>query len=120
METIEKYVSNLIEGQFPQFYREEGPMFVAFMRSYFEWMESSINTLWYTRRLFEIKDVDETLDQFLVHFKQKYLNKIPVNEASDVRNLVKHSLDLYRSKGTERGVDLLFKLVFGQGVQIYY
>ncbi len=120
MDTLEKTVSHLIENQFPQIFREEGPMFVAFLRAYFEWMEEEGNNLFYTRRLPEIKDIDETLEEFIVHFKNTYLAKIPLNSHSDVRNLVKHSLDLYRSKGTERGVDLLFKLVYGQSIQVYY
>ncbi len=120
METIEKFISHLIENQFPGIYREDGPMLVAFMKSYYEWMEETENVLWYTRRLYEIKDIDETLDEFITHFKEKYLSRIPINDNTDVRNLVKHSLDLYRSKGTERGVDLLFKLVFGVGTQVYY
>lgn len=37
---IEKYISPLIESQFPQFYREEGPRFVSFIKAYYEWLET--------------------------------------------------------------------------------
>jgi hypothetical protein len=120
LDTIEKTISNLIENQFPAVYREEGPVFVQFIKTYYEWMESSNNALYHARHLYEYKDIDETVDDFIVYFKEKYLKNIPITSNTDIRNLVKHSLDLYRSKGTERGVDLLFKLVFGQGTKIYY
>src|SRR5688572_19003302 len=120
MEVIERTISQYVENMFPAVYKDEGPIFVAFVKAYFEWLEDEENVLWYTRRLFEIKDIDETLEQFIVHFKEKYLKHIPITSHTNTRQLVKHSLDLYRSKGTERGVDLLFKLVFGQGATLYY
>jgi hypothetical protein len=120
MDTLEKFLSPLIESQFPAHVREDGPVFVAFVKAYYEWLEETNNPLWYTRRLPEIKDIDESLEEFLVHFKEKYLKNIPITSHTNVRNLVKHSLDLYRSKGTERGVDLLFKLVFGVGAEVYF
>lgn len=120
MDTLEQHISPLIEQQFPQTFREDGPILVAFMKAYFEWREEQYNDLWYARNLFNIKDIDFTLDEFLKHFKEKFLKFIPITSHTNVRNLVKHSLDLYRSKGTMRGVDLLFKLVFGQGATVIY
>src|ERR1017187_400470 len=112
METVEKFISPLIENQFPEIYRQDGPTFVLFLKAYFEYLESEGNALWYARRLPELKDIDFTLDSFITHFKNKYLAKLPLNTDSDVRMLVKHSLDLFRSKGTPRGVQILFQLVF--------
>lgn len=36
---VEKFISPLIESQFPSFYREEGPNFILFVKAYYEWME---------------------------------------------------------------------------------
>ena len=120
METIEKKISNLIQSQFPAHYRENGPVFVAFVTEYYKWLESQDQTIYHTRRILDYKDIDETVDDFIIYFKNKYLTNIQFNTQSDIRQLVKHSLDLYRSKGTERSVDLLFRLVFGVGAEIYY
>lgn len=117
---IEERVSSLIDSQFPAFYREEGPLFVLFVRKYFEWMETEGQALYHSRRLPSYKDIDQTTDDFIVYFKEKYLSGIQLETESNVRQLVKHSLDLYRTKGSERAVDLLFRLVFGVGAEVQY
>lgn len=120
MQFFEKTVSNLVETQFPSFYAEEGPDFIAFVKAYYEWLESSNNAIYHARNIMEYRDIDETVDDFLIHFKNKYLNDIQFTTAVGTRNLVKRSLDLYRSKGTSRSIDLFFKSVFGTKATVYY
>lgn len=120
MSIIEKNISNFVEQQFPQIYREEGPIFVEFVKKYYEWMEQSNNTLYHSRRLLDYKDVDETVDNFVVYLKEKYLKQIQFDTTIQTRQLIKHSLDLYRSKGTERSVDLFFRSIFGRPAEVYY
>lgn len=120
MSIIEKNISNFIENQFPEIYREEGPLFVEFVKKYYEWMEEANNTLYHSRRILDYKDIDDTVNDFVVKFKQKYLTDIQLDTVSQTRQLVKHSLDLYRSKGTERSIDLFFRAVFGKPAEVYY
>jgi len=119
MEVIEKKISNLIENQFPSFYKEQGPIFIEFVRQYYKWLETE-NALKHSRNFFDYKDIDDTTDEFLVYFKEKYLKNIQFETTTNTRQLLKHTLDLYRSKGTERSIDLLFKLVFGVPAHVYY
>lgn len=116
---IQPWVSNFIADQFPDLYHQYGPVLIAFMRAYFQWMEEQ-GPLFYARRYALNRDIDTTVDDFLIHFKKTYLQNIQLQTASDIRNLVKHSLDLYRAKGTPRAIDLLFRLVFGIGAHVYY
>lgn len=120
MDTLEKTISNFVEQQFPAVFRELGPTFVLFVKKYYEWMEQPDNVLYHTRRLYEYRDIDETTDAFLVHFKETYLKNIQLGTVQNTRTLVKHSLDLYRSKGTEQSIELLFRLAFGTDAEIYY
>jgi hypothetical protein len=117
---IEKNISPLVESLFPDFYREDGQRFVAFVKAYYEWMEDANNTLYHARRLLDYKDVDTTIDDFIVYFKEKYLKNIQLETVSNKRLFVKNALDFYRAKGTERAVDLFFKLVYGEDADIYY
>lgn len=125
MSLIQKNISNFIESQFPEIYRDEGPVFVEFVRRYYEWMEnktfnSNSAVTYHSRRILDYKDVDDTVDEFVLYFKEKYLKEIQLSTVSQTRQLVKHSLDLYRSKGTERAVDLFFRAVFGRPAEVYY
>jgi hypothetical protein len=120
MKNIEKRISPLIQSQFPSFYQEEGENFIAFTRAYYEWLESTNNPLYHARRLPSYRDIDETTDDFIVHFKEKYLKNIQFDTATNKKLLVKNSLDLYRAKGTERSIDLFFKLVYGTAAEVNY
>lgn len=79
-----------------------------------------LNPIHWSRKLFTMRDVDKTLDQFLIHFKEKYLKNIEFDTNTNKTLLIKNSFDLYRSKGTERSIDLFFRLVYGEEAQVYY
>ena len=117
---IEKQVSPFISSQFPFHYRESYPQLVEFMKMYYTWLEQSDQAIGHARRLPEYRDIDETPEEYIQYFKNKYLPYIKFITNIDKRILVKHVLDLYRSKGTERGIDLFFKLVYGVPAQVYY
>jgi hypothetical protein len=116
---IEKLVSPLIAYQFPQFYRDEGPDFIAFVTSYYEWMEQSGQVIKVSREMLDYKDIDTTLDGFVKYFKNKYINSLPENIVANKRLLLKHITDLYNAKGTDRGYKLLFRLLFNEDIDIY-
>lgn len=116
---IEKYVSNFVQNQFPDFYHEEGPNFILFMKAYYEWMEQSGNPIYEARNLTNYRDIDNTMEEFLEFFQKKYLYGIPFNVIANKRFLLKHILDVYRSKGSIYCYRLLFKLLYNQDVEIY-
>ena len=121
MHDLSKTISEYIEQQFPAVYREDGPNLVAFTKAYYEFMENtseSPTTL--SRSMFQNRDVDETLDSFLVHFKEKYLSEFPYAKAVDKRFVIKHIMDYYRSKGTPKATELLIRMLFNEEATVYY
>ena len=116
---IEKKISNFVESQFPQFYLDEGPNFVQFVKAYYEWMESEGQVINQARSLYDIRDIDNTLTEFLEHFQSKYLYGIPFNVIVNKRELLKHILDVYRSKGSTQCFKLLFRLIYDEDAEIY-
>jgi hypothetical protein len=119
MSKIEKIVSSFIPQQFPSFYKDEGPNFIAFVKAYYEWLESNNQVLDHARSLLDYNDIDTTEAQFLTYFKNTYLNSLPESILVDKRLLVKHVLDLYRSKGTPRSYELLFRILFNESIELY-
>ena len=98
-------VSTLVPQQLPEFVRNEYGTFVSFLQAYYDYLETTqldITTL---------RDVDTTLDSFLVYFRDELLSKFPLNSAVDHRFLMKRVKDLYNAKGTESAVKLLFELI---------
>lgn len=88
--------------------------------SIFATTNNQYNPNYYLRRFAENKDVDSTASQFLVYFKEKYLKNIQYDTKTNITNLLKHSLDIYRSKGTERSLDLVFRAIFDVPAKVYY
>jgi hypothetical protein len=119
MSRIEKNVSPFIDLQFPEFYRENGKNLVAFVKAYYEWLESENNALNHSRSLLDYADIDQTEAQFIDYFRKTYLSSIPNEIAADDRLLVKHVLDLYRSKGSKRAVELLFRILFNEDIEVF-
>lgn len=201
-----KSIHPLIPSHFPEFYQEEGPVFIQFLTEYYKWLEGvhpsadlsfnvngrvsikaqsatveGINTtflnyfssndkiaifnddnkyniftidhiannthlnvtsdylpeisasnceyrtvidqknvLYHSRRLLDNRDIDIAEDEFVLLFKEKYLKDLHFDTIIDIRKFIKYSLDLYRSKGTERSIDLLYKSVFGVPAKVYY
>jgi len=117
--SIEKNISPLIESQFPSFYQEEGPNFIAFVKAYYEWAEQQDNFINMTRSFYDIKDIDSTPEKFVKYFKNKYISSLPESIISDKKLLVKHILELYRTKGTKRSYELLFRILFNEEITFF-
>lgn len=119
MSKIEKFVSPFIAQQFPQFYRSEGPNFIAFVKAYYEWLEQNSQAIGHARSLLDYSDIDSTIDDFISYFTRQYIASLPETTVADRRFLLKHIVDLYQTKGTKRAYELLFRLVFGEDIEIY-
>jgi hypothetical protein len=127
MKDVELYISSLVESQFPSFYKEDGETFIAFIRAYFEWLEEEGvdpndigNPTHSARNLKKYRDIDTTLDKFIENFQYKYLQGVPRQYRGDRRLLQKYIKEIYASKGTSRGLELLFRLLFDEDIEVYF
>ena len=119
MKNIEDLVSPLIQSQFPAFYNEEGPLFIEFVKSYYKWLETTGQQAYYARNLIEFRDIDKTVDAFIIHFKETFLKDLPLINQVNERLLVRNILDLYQNKGNEQSVKLLIRALFNQDSSVY-
>lgn len=113
-------ISPLISNQLPAFVREEGPLFEAFIKSYYEWMEESGKLLDRSRNILDYQDIDTTLDDYLQYFRDEIMKNIPDDVLVDKRLLAKHITALYRSKGSEKSFKFLFKALYNEDIDIYF
>jgi len=120
MREIEDKVSIFVKDQFPQFYAEEGETFRLFLEAYYEFLESSGETLDVSRNQLEYNDIDKTTAQFLEQFKETYLADLPGLLKSDDRLTVKNIFDFYKAKGSTRAIQLLFRMIFNDTATVHY
>jgi hypothetical protein len=106
-------LSSVVSRQIPEFIREDYPTFVAFVEAYYEYLqEQGVD-------LSTARDIDTTLDEFVVQFKKELAHNLP-NIAVDERFILSHIKDQYLSKGSESSYKLLFRLLFGKNVELFY
>jgi hypothetical protein len=116
MALVKTKVSTVVSRQTPQFVREDHQTFIAFLQAYYEWLESQYKV----RELENLRDVDATLDEFIGQFRNEILNQLPDYVLNDKRYLAKVVQDVYRSKGTAKSYEFLFRAVFNETPQLYF
>ena len=117
---IEEKISSLVQTQFPSFYQEEGENFIAFVKAYYEWMETSGQQQHELKKLESYKDIDLTIDAYIEYFRRTILAEIPENALADKRVLAKNIKDFYQSKGTLSSYKLLFRILYNEDVEVNY
>ena len=72
--------------------------------------------------LINFKDPDNTISDFLTSFRDEFLKTLPEVLANDVdkRKLIKNIRSMYRLKGTEKGHQLFFRLLFNEDSETIY
>jgi len=115
MALVKTKVSTVVSKQLPEFVREDNAQFVAFLEAYYEFLGQTEK-----RNLESIRDIDDTVDGFIQYFKDELLEQIPKNVLSDKRYLAKQIKELYRSKGTIKSYEFLFRLLFNETPDLYF
>lgn len=110
-----------IPQQLPSIYRQNGPLFVAFLQAYYTWLGLPGNIDAQAQTLMLNRDVDTTLPQYLTHFETKYLEGVPLSNFSDVdvRSLVKNIKTIIGLKGSTEGIKYLFSVLYGETANVY-
>jgi hypothetical protein len=117
--------SLLVNRQVPEYVREEYPVFISFLEAYYEFLETEQGNqkndlIKVSKDLKSISDVDVSIEEFERNFFNTYASLIPRETAVSKEILIKNVLPLYLSKGSEKSFKLLFRLLFGQEVEVKY
>lgn len=118
-------VSALIYQQVPEYVREEYPVFISFLEAYYEFLETKQGSqkndlLAQAKDLRYLTDVDESIDDFEKNFFETFAYLLPRDVTVDKAFLIKNLLPLYLSKGSESSFKFLFRLLFGDELEIKY
>ena len=117
---LDAKLSTLIENQFPAFYKEEGPKFLAFIKAYYQYLETTGKQQDIQRNLKNYKDIDDTLEEYLQYFRSELMPEIPNDALADKRLLAKRIKDLYTTKGTIDSYKLLFRILYDEDVEVNF
>lgn len=104
-----------IQRQIPAHIRENYPLFVEFLKAYYEYLEQNQSI-----ELEKVRDIDTSLEEFIDQFRGEISNGIPIDIAQDKRMLIKHLREFYLSRGSEASYKFIFKSLFSVNSDLYY
>lgn len=107
--------SILVQRQIPEHVRESYPVFVEFVKLYYDFLQET-----QSQNLETIRDIDTTLDEFVEKFKSEVAKNFPANLAGDQRLLLKHIREFYLSRGSEASYKFLFRTLFDKEATLFY
>lgn len=113
--------STFVENQLPGFIRgnPEYALFVQFLQKYYEFLELPGNPIYELRRAKENYDVDLARKTLLRYFKDKILPSFPEETELSTERIIKASRDFYAKKGTPDSFKFLFRVLYGQEVDVF-
>jgi hypothetical protein len=120
-ETGTRLVNNVLQKFADRTEAEQRLFYLKTLPSYSNLVlkEDKNQSVYNNRRLFEYRDIDNTLESMVIFFKNKYMKDLPLDR-DNTRFAVKNILDLYRRRGTSEGVELFFRLFYNESIEIYY
>lgn len=106
---------HLVKSRLPSFIVNEHETFVKFLEVYYDFLsqkqfvtsESFMNYL----------DIDTVPQEFLDYFWEE-VKEIPNTIMVDKRLLATHIRDLYASKGTPKSIQLLFRILYNESIEV--
>lgn len=108
-------LQSVVQRQLPEFIQSDYPKFVAFLKAYYEYMDTIDD-----RDIIELRDIDSTVDSFIDYFKGEIGFNIPDLQNIDMRLFLRKSKLAFTSKGTEESYKFLFRVLFNKNVEISY
>lgn len=120
MDNRYKSISRIVKRQIPSWIRAEYPGYVNFIEHYYKWLELSDNVLYNIYNIPSYLDIDLTTEEFLLNFIETSMSTLPKNIINNKKLLLKHIKEVYESKGTEKAIKFLFKILYNEEVEIFY
>ena len=120
--SFDERISVRVEGQLPDFVKQDHATFVAFLEAYYEYLEQTGKPYEIVGNLRNYFNIDKTVDDFLQYFKTQFGKDIPeaVFANSNKPHVIKRLRDFYRSKGSEKSFQFLFRLLYQEEIEFYY
>lgn len=117
---MENNISAIVRGQLPEHLQESSPLFTEFLVTYYKYASQRNKAVGVIQNNRFDVDIDYTDDAYISEFYDTYGEFLPKEVAIDKRNFVKFLNKIYESKGTEKSLKLLFKLLFNDVVDVFY
>ena len=124
-------MSYIVESQIPDFVVEDYPKFAQFIKDYYRFMDlgdESYAELGMTgvqspnyllQEMIDKLNLDHYDEDFLDSFLEQYAVDFPKVAEVEKHMLVKHIRDFFEAKGSRKGVEAFFRLMYNEDVDVF-
>lgn len=114
--SIIPYIKNLI----PNHILDSNSLLPDFLEAYYAWLNQPQNMQYVAYSLENLANIDESIDEFTDEFVEEYLSMLTEHTIVDKALIIKHLSSLYKAKGSVPSYKLLFRLLYGKNVEIFF
>lgn len=118
-------IHGIVASQLPNHIEESYPLFVEFVTKYYKFIEEyqyqngKVNPLLAISNFTDNRDIDKATEEFLDRYASEMGGIISKNYATKKSLFMKHLVDIYKSKGTEESLKILFRAIFNSECSTY-
>lgn len=113
----------ITSNRFPEFFREEFPDLIKFVEEYYRFIEEDTfnGKLNYATDLDLAASLDDKyLSVFLEHYRNQFAVDVPTFENIATIEFLRNAAEVYSHKGTEKCLKFLFRIAFGEEIEVAY
>jgi hypothetical protein len=110
--TLNVSMSDKAHLALPQFVKKEYPAFISFLKAYYE----NLNSKESTRKLENIRNIDESINSFVDLIKAEVSSLAP--QLAENPKFLANAKEVYASRGSIESYNLLFRLLYQKNINI--
>lgn len=113
-------ISHSIPGQLSSHINNDYPLFVDFLKAYYEWLETEDSPYYHLKNHMSFLDFQNSLDSYVSMMTKEYLEGIPEKVLANKELLIKYSKQLHQSFGTKKSFEFIFRILYGEDIEVEY
>lgn len=116
-------LQNTIDSQLPRHVVQDYPLFVEFLKAYYEWMGENGQPYYALENHLDWLNFKDSMDDYISFLREEYLFNLPANTAGGLELFLRNSKQFHLTVGTEQSFKFIFKILFGESagdVELYF
>lgn len=109
-----------VESLIPSQLRESSAVLIELLRDYYDYMNKHDNPSYEIDSINNVRDIDTPYHDYLDQIQKEIAAALPGIIVADKVKLYKNLVQYYRLRGSSDSIELFFKIIFQDNVEVYY
>jgi hypothetical protein len=109
-----------VESLIPSQLRESSAVLIELLKDYYDYMNKHDNPSYEIDSINNVRDIDTPYHDYLDQIQKEIAAALPGIIVADKVKLYKNLVQYYRLRGSSDSIELFFKIIFQDNVEVYY